>query len=55
LGQGTAPEGGLRANGAAFINLEKPAVFSGSDGPVSAEGYAGQGRRHIDERRSCVA
>jgi len=29
-GQGTAPEGGLRANGGELINLEKPAVFLGS-------------------------
>jgi len=30
FGQGTAPEGGLRANGAELMNLEKPTVFSGS-------------------------
>jgi len=30
FGQGTAPEGGLRANGSGGGNAEKPAVFSGS-------------------------
>jgi phage terminase small subunit len=45
-GQGTAPEGGLRGNGAEFMNLEKPAVFSGLAAGAGAGVLANQNPEH---------